>query len=113
MLPIVNAEVKGQKLSIYNAAVQPKHPLYGLRFTNLTDLYLMQGPITVFDAASMRRCQDRGPPARQRTSDQLRAGPRHRGGPAEQGRPDELLSVRLLKGTLTATRKYARRPNTR
>ena len=49
MLPIVNADVKGEKVSIYNPAVQAKHPLYGLRFTNTTDLYLMQGPITVFD----------------------------------------------------------------
>ena len=49
MLPIANADVKGEKLDIYNAAVQAKHPLYGLRFTNTTDLYLMQGPITVFD----------------------------------------------------------------
>ena len=49
MLPIVNAEVKGEKVSIYNQAVQAKHPLYGLKFTNTTDLYLMQGPITVFD----------------------------------------------------------------
>ena len=49
MLPIVNAEVEGQKVSIYNTGVDAKHPLYGLRFTNPTDLYLMQGPITVFD----------------------------------------------------------------
>ena len=49
MLPIVNAEVKGEKVSIYNQNVLAKHPLYGLRCTNTTDLYLMQGPITVFD----------------------------------------------------------------
>ena len=29
--------------------MQAKHPLSGLKFTNTTDLYLMQGPITVFD----------------------------------------------------------------
>ena len=49
MLPIVNGDVQGEKLSIYNASVQPKHPLNGLRLKNTTELHLMQGPITVFD----------------------------------------------------------------
>ncbi len=49
MLPIVNGAVQGEKLSIYNASVQPKHPLNGLRLKNSTDLHLMQGPVTVFD----------------------------------------------------------------
>ena len=49
MLPIVNEKVEGEKLSIYNEAVQPKHPLNGLRLKNTTQLHLMQGPITVFD----------------------------------------------------------------
>jgi hypothetical protein len=49
MLPIVNDSVKGEKLSIYNASVHPKHPLNGLRLVNSTVLHLMQGPITVFD----------------------------------------------------------------
>jgi hypothetical protein len=31
MLPIVNGTVKGEKLSIYNPAVHPKHPLNGLK----------------------------------------------------------------------------------
>ena len=49
MLPIVNDPVKVEKLSIYNLAVQAKHPLAGLRLTNATDLHLLQGPITLFD----------------------------------------------------------------
>ncbi len=52
MLPIVNADVKGEKVSIYNQSVQAKHPLCGLQFTNTTGLHLMQGPITVFDGGS-------------------------------------------------------------
>ena len=31
MLPIVNESVEGEKVSIYNPAVQAKHPLNGLR----------------------------------------------------------------------------------
>jgi hypothetical protein len=49
MLPIVTAEVQGQKLSIYNPAVHDKYPLNGLKLKNTTGLHLMQGPVTVFD----------------------------------------------------------------
>ncbi|MBX9790280.1 MAG: DUF4139 domain-containing protein, partial [Pirellulales bacterium] len=49
MLPIVNGPVEAAKVSIYNPAVQPKHPLSGFKFKNTTPLHLMQGPITVFD----------------------------------------------------------------
>jgi len=49
MLPIVNDEVKAEKLVIYNPAVHGKHPLAGLRLTNNTKLHLLQGPITLFD----------------------------------------------------------------
>ena len=50
MLPIVNADVRGEKVDIYNSNVQAKYPLNGFRLINATKLHLMQGPITVFDA---------------------------------------------------------------
>lgn len=49
MLPIVTGEVFGEKVSIYNPATHPKHPLNGLRLKNTTGLHLTQGPVTVFD----------------------------------------------------------------
>jgi hypothetical protein len=52
LLPIVNAEVEGAKVSIYNEATHAKFPLLGLRFKNTTRLHLMQGPVTVFDNSS-------------------------------------------------------------
>jgi hypothetical protein len=52
LLPIVNKEVQGQRVSIYNQATHPKFPLLGLRFKNTSGLHLMQGPITVFEGAS-------------------------------------------------------------
>jgi hypothetical protein len=52
LLPIVNKEVQGQRVSIYNAATHPKFPLLGLRFKNTSGLHLMQGPITVFEGSS-------------------------------------------------------------
>jgi len=49
MIPIINQDIAGQKVSIYNASVNSKHPLNGLKVKNSTSLHLMGGPITVFD----------------------------------------------------------------
>ncbi|HKA08118.1 MAG TPA: DUF4139 domain-containing protein, partial [Gemmataceae bacterium] len=51
LLPIVNMDVEGKRVSIYNPAVQPKHPLLGLRFKNTTGMPLTQGPVTVFEGS--------------------------------------------------------------
>jgi hypothetical protein len=52
LLPIVGKDVEGTRVSIYNPAVQPKHPLLGLRFKNTSGLHLSQGPITVFEGST-------------------------------------------------------------
>jgi hypothetical protein len=52
LLPIVNKEVEGQRVSIYNEHAQAKFPLLGLKFKNSTGLHLMQGPVTVFEGSS-------------------------------------------------------------
>ncbi len=52
MLPIVSQPVESTRVTIYNEAVQAKHPLLGLKFKNTTGLHLMQGPITVFEGSS-------------------------------------------------------------
>jgi hypothetical protein len=49
MLPIVSDDIAGDRVSIYNPAVQAKHPLLGFRMTNSTKATLPQGPITVLD----------------------------------------------------------------
>jgi len=49
MLPIVNTAIQAEKVSIYNASVQPKHPLNGAYLTNDTNQKFPAGPITVFD----------------------------------------------------------------
>ncbi len=51
MLPIVGKEIDGTRVSIYNPAVQAKHPLLGLRFKNTSGAHLNQGPITVFEGS--------------------------------------------------------------
>jgi hypothetical protein len=51
LLPIVNKDVEGKRVSIYNPGVQAKHPLLGLKFKNTTGIPLSQGPITVFEGS--------------------------------------------------------------
>jgi hypothetical protein len=109
MLPIANADVKGEKLDIYNPAVQAKHPLYGLCFTNTTDLYLMQGPITVFDGgvyAGDARIEDLPPGGERLISYGIDLDTEV--APEAKNQPEELLDVRLVKGTMLTDRRYAR-----
>jgi hypothetical protein len=49
LIPVLNTTVTGERFSIYEQDVLAKHPLYGLELTNTSDLYLMEGPLTVFD----------------------------------------------------------------
>jgi hypothetical protein len=51
LLPVVNKDVEGRRVSIYNPAVQPRHPLLGLKFKNTTGMPLSQGPMTVFEGS--------------------------------------------------------------
>jgi hypothetical protein len=51
LLPIVNKDVEGKRVSIYNPVVQAKHPLLGLRFKNTSGMPLAQGPITIFEGS--------------------------------------------------------------
>jgi chorismate mutase len=109
MLPIVNSDVKGEKVSIYNAAVQAKHPLNGLRLTNSTELHLMQGPITVFDGgayAGDARIEDLPPKSERLISYALDLDTEV--APTSKSHPEQLLSVRIAKGTLYSSRKFLR-----
>jgi hypothetical protein len=51
MLPIVTDSVELERLSIYNASVLRTNPLNGVRIKNTTGKHLLQGPVTVLDAA--------------------------------------------------------------
>ena len=51
LLPIVGKDIEGARVSIYNEAVQGKHPLLGLRFKNTSGAHLNQGPVTVFEGS--------------------------------------------------------------
>ncbi len=109
MLPIVNETVQGEKVSIYNQAVQAKHPLNGLKLVNSTDLHLMQGPITVFDGgayAGDAKIEDLAPKADRLISYALDL--KTEVAPETKGQPERLLSVKLIKGTMLVSNKYTR-----
>jgi hypothetical protein len=109
MLPIVNDSVEGEKLSIYNPVVQPKHPLNGLRLQNTTGLHLMQGPVTVFDGgtyAGDARIEDLTPGSERLISYALDLDTEV--APETKVAPEQLTSVRIAQGTLISTRKYER-----
>ena len=52
LLPILSDNIEGEKVSIYNPAVQAKFPLLGLRLKNSSGQPLNQGPITVYEENS-------------------------------------------------------------
>ena len=109
MLPIVSEEVKGDKVSIYNPNVHAKHPLRGLRFTNSTKLHLMQGPITVFDDdvyAGDAKIEDIPPQSQRLISFAMDLDTEV--APLSKSKPEEWLSVKIVKGTLHASKKYVR-----
>jgi len=109
MLPIVGQQVEGQRVSIYNEARQPKHPMHGLKLKNTTGLTLMAGPITLFEAGSY---------AGDAQIDSLPAGAERlisfaldletEVAPAARGVPDQLVAVRVARGVLTSTVTYRR-----
>jgi hypothetical protein len=104
MLPIVNQSVEGEKVSIYNEAVQAKHPLNGLRLKNTTGLHLMQGPITVFDGnayAGDAQITDMQPGADRLISYALDLDSEVE--PVAKSFPQRLTKVRIAKGTLITT----------
>lgn len=49
MLPIVQAEVEGRALSVFNRNTHVTHPLNAVEFENTSEAALMQGPVTVFE----------------------------------------------------------------
>jgi hypothetical protein len=51
LLPIVQHDVEGARVSVYNLRVHAKFPLLGLKLKNTTGLTLMQGPVTVYEGS--------------------------------------------------------------
>jgi hypothetical protein len=109
MLAIVNGSVQGEKVSIYNPRVHAKHPLNGLKLTNSTGLHLMQGPITVFDDgayAGDAQIQDLQPGTERLISYAMDLDTEV--APETKAIPDQLVTVKLVKGVLFTSHKHQR-----
>jgi hypothetical protein len=107
MLPIVNQEIAGEKLSIYNPVTHAKHPLHGLRITNSTGLNLMQGPVTVFDGqvyAGDAKLPDLKPDEQRLVAYALDLGVEVTVEAASH--PEQISSLRIMKGTLVYKNKF-------
>jgi hypothetical protein len=106
MLPIVQKDVEGQRVSIYNERTQAKHPLLGLKFHNTTGMHLMQGPITVFEGSSYAgdaRILDLQPKEERLLSYAIDLGTEVE--PVAKRDPDRLTKVKIAKGILHQTTK--------
>jgi hypothetical protein len=110
MLPIVGGEIEAERVAIYNERVLARHPLSGLRLKNTTEFHLMQGPVTVYDQqggySGDARIEDMAPGTERLLSYAVDLDVEV--APRAEGRPEEIVSVRLVKGTLIAARKLAR-----
>ena len=110
MLPIVAEGVEVEKVAIYDERVLAKHPLAGLRLVNSTKLNLMQGPLTVFEAggyAGDSRVEDMAPGSERLLSYAIDLDVEVN--PRNQSQADEMLAVKIVKGTLLITRKATRK----
>ena len=106
MLPIVSQNVEGEKVSIYNEQVQAKYPLNGFRLKNTTELHLMQGPITVFDASTYAgdaRMEDLAAGQERLISYALDIKTEVES--QLKSEPQELVAVKVRRGTLLVARK--------
>jgi hypothetical protein len=49
LLPIVNAQIDGERVSVYNESVRRENPMEAIRIRNTTALTLEAGPVTVIE----------------------------------------------------------------
>jgi hypothetical protein len=106
LLPIINKDVEGTRVSIYNERTQAKFPLLGLKFKNTSGLHLMQGPITVFEGSNYAgdaRILDLQPGEERLISYAIDLGTEVNPVPStDNGR---LIQVKAVKGVLHTTTK--------
>jgi hypothetical protein len=106
LLPIVNKDVEGSRVSIYNEQTQAKFPLLGLKFKNTSGLHLMQGPITVFEGSNYAgdaRILDLQPNEERLLSFAIDLGTEVNPVPSsDNGR---IIEVKAVKGLITTTNK--------
>jgi hypothetical protein len=48
-VPVLRGPIEAKKLSVFNPALHPTHPLKAMYLTNTTNQFLAQGPLTVYE----------------------------------------------------------------
>jgi hypothetical protein len=107
MLPIVDDSVKGVPLSIYNNRVNAKYPMNGLELENSSKLFLMQGPVSVFEEgiyAGDARLPDTRPAEKVLLSYSLDLASEVR--METEDAPEELVSVKIVRGVMYLQHRY-------
>ena len=106
MLPIINQQVSGDRVSLYNESTQPKYPLNAVRLKNTSTLHLMQGPITVFDGGSYAgdaEISDLAPGGTQLITYAMDLDTEVEAVPGQA--PESLVSVKISRGVFSYTNK--------
>ncbi len=107
MLPIVNEQIEGRKVSIYNPNTHIKHPLNGLELTNASDLHLMQGPVTLFEGsvyAGDAKLPDMQPKEKRLIAYALDLATEVT--VRQKSSPYQMIAVKVVNGTLVRTDKH-------
>jgi len=114
MIPVFNATVAGEKLSIYEQEVHAKHPLDGLKLENSTELFLMEGPITVLDDGTYAGDSliDGIPPGDDRLLSYA-LDVEVEISPESDPQPEQITEMRVVNGTLYVKTKQRRQQHYR
>ena len=106
MIPTINADIEGEKLSVYNSQVDAKRPLNGIKLKNTAGLHLMGGAITVFadgvyggDAL----IDDIAPDEQRVLTYAMDLSVEVE--PKSKSYPDELLSAKIVRGVMYTSHK--------
>lgn len=106
MIPIVNDTIKGEPVSIYNQGVNDKNPLNGVEIENSSKVFLMHGPVTVFEKgiyAGDARLSDTRPGEKKLISYALDLACDAK--VERDQKPEEIVSLKASRGTLFVQRR--------
>jgi hypothetical protein len=109
LLPLVNEEASGRRVSIFNEKVHAKFPLRGLKFKNSTGQSLMAGPVSVFEGGSYggdARLPDLQPGEERLLSFAIDQAVEVKA--ESRTTPDELTAVRIVKGVVEESHRLRR-----
>jgi hypothetical protein len=101
MIPILNENIEGERISIYNESVLKKNPMNGLLLKNTSPLSLMGGPLTVFEGgvyAGDARIENLAPGAKRIVS--FSVDQETEVLTLDRSLPELITRVRLRRGTL-------------